>query len=742
MHFGIIQQLARQGHLPKSLSNCPLPLCKSCQFGKAHHRPVASQDKAQPIDSNDLQPGDCVSVDQLESSEPGYVNIYSGKPTTARYHAASLYTDHASRFMFLKCHYSTGGAEAIEGKVRFEQLAASHSIKIKAYRGDNGIMAKRDFLQHVQENQQTITLAGVNNHSQNGIAERSIRTICDRARTMLLHAMEHWPDVVGLDLWPFALKLAIDVHNATPGPSGLSPEEIFSKQKSRPDRLLDFHTFGCPVYVLDPRLQQGHKIPKWQPRSRQACYLGHSPRHAQTVPVVLNIKTGLCSPQYHVVFDDHFTTVSKTTTTSSQTQWEELFKHNRVNTFDGEPHIPDFIQLGSEWTEGESPTNAVSSPRPKKVSWADVITVHPTTQVSEGVTNTPEGAHTAPQREATVRPSPMPEGDTSEGAHTAPHIDATASPTTATNEEVSMPHPDATIPPIHQATHQQKPVVPISSARPGWNNEHHHNTHFKTRLQANLSCLHATSTTTGGTDQPQQHVIKDQFQAMITHIEQLQYHEDGTLNFLYPCAFTTTTDSDTLHYGDMLRSEDRPQFAEAMQTEMGGLTDMLKVVRRSDTPPHIKPLPAVWAFKRKRRPDWTILKRKARINVHGGHQQLGVNYWETYAPVVNWSTVRLTFILSLLKGFHAKQVDFIQAFTQAPLDCPIYMEIPAGFHVIDGKLQFAGEHIKQTDKTYVLQLLKNMYGLKQAGHNWYKHLTDDLLQLGFHQSKVDKCLFI
>jgi hypothetical protein len=267
MHFGAIQDLARQGRHPKALLQCDPPLCRSCQFGKAHHRPVAPPGKAHPIDSNDLHPGDCVSVDQLESSEPGYVDVHCGKPTTAQYHAASLYTDHASHFMYLKCHYYTGAAEAIEGKRRFEQLAASHGVKIKAYSGDNGIMAKRDFLQHVEENQQTITLAGVNNHSQNGIAERGIRTICDRARTMLLHAMEHWPDVVGLDLWPFALKLAVDVHNATPGPSGLSPEEIFSKHKSRPDRLLDFHTFGCPVYVLDPRLQQGNKIPKWQPRS-------------------------------------------------------------------------------------------------------------------------------------------------------------------------------------------------------------------------------------------------------------------------------------------------------------------------------------------------------------------------------------------------------------------------------------------------------------------------------------------
>jgi hypothetical protein len=237
--------------------------------------------------------------------------------------------------MYLKCHYSTGGVEAVEGKQRFEQFANIHGVKIKAYRADNGIMAKKEYMKSIEINQQTITLSGVNNHSQNGIAERNIRTVSDRARTMLLHAIEKWPEAITLDLWPFALKMDVDIHNATPGKSGLSPEEIFTKQKARQDRLVDFHPFGCPVFVLDPKLQQGHKLPKWQPRARQAIYLGHSPRHAQTVPIVLNPRTGLCSPQYHVVFDDNFSTTTASTTNKIPDNWAELFTHSRVDCYSG-----------------------------------------------------------------------------------------------------------------------------------------------------------------------------------------------------------------------------------------------------------------------------------------------------------------------------------------------------------------------------------------------------------------------
>jgi hypothetical protein len=229
---------------------------------------------------------------------------------------------------------------------------------------------------------------------------------------------------------------------------------------------------------------------------------------------------------------------------------------------------------------------------------------------------------------------------------------------------------------------------------------------------------------------------------MVAAVENIPVQEDGSYNYIYPSAFLSHHEKDTLHYGEMLQVEDRPRFVEAMQKEIYGLTDILEVVPRQSLPLDTKPLPAIWAFRRKRNPDWSISKWEARINAHGGRQQHGVNYWETYAPVVNWSTVRLVMILSLLNGFFSRQIDFIQAYTQAPLDCPIYTEVPAGYDVVEGKLTFVGENHKSTEKQYALRLLRNMYGLKQAGHNWYKHLQDELTTMGFRQSKIDKCLFI
>jgi hypothetical protein len=64
------------------------------------------------------------------------------------------------------------------------------------------------------------------------------------------------------------------------------------------------------VYGLDDHLQVEGKIPRWEPRSRVAVYLGHSPHHIQSVALVLNLATGHVSPQFHMVFDDDFTTIS------------------------------------------------------------------------------------------------------------------------------------------------------------------------------------------------------------------------------------------------------------------------------------------------------------------------------------------------------------------------------------------------------------------------------------------------
>jgi len=132
------------------------------------------------------------------------------------------------------------------------------------------------------------------------------------ARTFMIHTALHW-DGQGSDavaLWPFAVRHAVWLHNRLPNSvTGLSPMELLTGIRSDHRDLLRTHVWGCPVYVLDPKLQDGQKIPKWNRRARQGQFLGFSDEHSSLVANVRHLISGYVSPQFHVVFDDRFHTV-------------------------------------------------------------------------------------------------------------------------------------------------------------------------------------------------------------------------------------------------------------------------------------------------------------------------------------------------------------------------------------------------------------------------------------------------
>ena len=170
------------------------------------------------------------------------------------------------------------------------------------------------FIQDCQTNRQSLSYCGVNAHFQNGIAERRIRDLQERTRTSMLYAMNKGKKMVTINLWPYAMRHANDVANATPRKGQeLSPLELFSGVQIAP-KLRHFHAFGCPMYVLDNALQSGQGAPKWRERARLGVYLGPSPNHARSVVLVLNPRTGHVSPQFHVKFDDFFETVQAKST--------------------------------------------------------------------------------------------------------------------------------------------------------------------------------------------------------------------------------------------------------------------------------------------------------------------------------------------------------------------------------------------------------------------------------------------
>jgi hypothetical protein len=307
--------MALRGDLPKNLATCDLPKCPGCLYGKACKRPwrTSLQDThIRPL-IDITRPGQCISVDQLESPTPGFIAQLKGKPTLHRYRAATIFVDHYSRLGFVHLQESTTAEETLQAKHAFERYSRSHGVHIEHYHADNGRFAELVWLADVAREGQTVSFSAVNAHFQNGVAEKRIRDIQDMARSELLYAKLRWPVAISVNLWPYAVRSAQDALNSTPlRHDGISPLETFTHTQVKP-RITDFHHFGIPVYVLKSELASGKKINKWLPRAHLGIYLGMSPRHARSVALVLNPETGLVSPQFHLKFDDTWETVRGST---------------------------------------------------------------------------------------------------------------------------------------------------------------------------------------------------------------------------------------------------------------------------------------------------------------------------------------------------------------------------------------------------------------------------------------------
>jgi hypothetical protein len=152
--------------------------------------------------------GECVSVDQLESTIPGFIGQFKGALTKDRYRAATVFVDHFSRFSYIHLQRGLTSVETVQAKTAFEAFAKAHGVTIKHYHCDNGRFADNAYLDHVTKSGQTISYCGVNAHFQNGIAEKRIRDLQERARKQLLHAKAHWPSAIELNLWSYAIRNA------------------------------------------------------------------------------------------------------------------------------------------------------------------------------------------------------------------------------------------------------------------------------------------------------------------------------------------------------------------------------------------------------------------------------------------------------------------------------------------------------------------------------------------------------
>jgi Reverse transcriptase (RNA-dependent DNA polymerase) len=137
------------------------------------------------------------------------------------------------------------------------------------------------------------------------------------------------------------------------------------------------------------------------------------------------------------------------------------------------------------------------------------------------------------------------------------------------------------------------------------------------------------------------------------NLQAIKYDEEYEtfLDNTHVLALAASNDPDTMYWDQAIKQPDSQEFIKAAIDEISTHQENghWEVVPKEIVPDGMRVLDAIWSMKRKRRLKTNeIYKHKARLNVHGGQQEFGQNYWETYAPVVTWASIRLLLILTLM----------------------------------------------------------------------------------------------
>jgi hypothetical protein len=151
--------------------------------------------------------------------------------------------------------------------------------------------------------------------------------------------------------------------------------------------------------------------------------------------------------------------------------------------------------------------------------------------------------------------------------------------------------------------------------------------------------------------------------------------------------------------------------------------------RLVDKPPGAHIISGKWVFKHKLHPDGSLDRYKARWVVRGFTQRAGVDFQETFTPVVKPATVRTVLTIAASKQWPTRQLDVSNAFLHGYLDEYVLCQQPVGF-MDPGRPQA------------VCHLDKSLYGLRQAPRAWFTRFATYVTRLGFKATRSDSSLFV
>lgn len=180
-------------------------------------------------------------------------------------------------------------------------------------------------------------------------------------------------------------------------------------------------------------------------------------------------------------------------------------------------------------------------------------------------------------------------------------------------------------------------------------------------------------------------------------------------------------------YEEAIQSENAKHWIRAMDDEFLSLqkNETWKLVK---LPKDRKPITSKWVYKVKRHTDGTIERYKARLVVRGFSQRVGLDYQETFSPVVRLDSIRILLAIAAEEDLEIVHFDVRTAFLHGSLDEDIYMIQPQGY--------------EEREEELVCKLQKSLYGLKQASRAWNTCFVQFLKEYNLVPLKKDSCILV
>ncbi len=189
-------------------------------------------------------------------------------------------------------------------------------------------------------------------------------------------------------------------------------------------------------------------------------------------------------------------------------------------------------------------------------------------------------------------------------------------------------------------------------------------------------------------------------------------------------------ESDTPQTVEQARaSPDREQWKLAFESELNAHTKN-NTFTLGSPPPGRRILPTRWVTTIKRGPKGEVIKYKARWVCKGFRQEQGVDYDETFAPVVRVTIIKMLLALAAKYDYEAEQMNVITAFLEAHLK-EVWVQQPPGF-----------EQKGPNGTVLACRLNKALYGLKQSPREWYSTLKTYLISINYQRVEIDHSVFI